>query len=224
MKILIIEDEKALSDSIISYLKYEGHVCEPATNYESALMKINLYNYDCMIIDINLPDGSGLDIIRELKRKNKKGGIIIASARDSVDDRIEGLEIGADDYLTKPFNLSELNARIKSIVRRMNFKGNNTIEFNEIKIDTDSLQTYVNNDLVNLTKKEYDLLIYFLANRNRVLTKESIGEHVWGDYADTLVSLDFIYTHIKNLRKKILKKGSQDYIRNVYGVGYKFST
>jgi len=224
MKILIIEDEKALSDSIISYLKYEGYVCESASDYESALMKINLYNYDCMIIDINLPDGSGLDIIRELKRKNNKGGIIIASARDSVDDRIEGLEIGADDYLIKPFNLSELNARIKSIVRRVNFKGNNIIEFNEIRIDTDSLQTYINNDLVNLTKKEYDLLIFFLANRNRVLTKESIGEHVWGDYADTLVSLDFIYTHIKNLRKKILKKGSRDYIRNIYGVGYKFST
>lgn len=224
MKILIIEDEIALSDSIISYLKYEGHICESAYDYQNALMKINDYDYDCIIVDINLPDGNGLDIIRELKRHHTKSGIIIVSARDSVDNRIEGLEIGADDYLTKPFNLSELNARIKSIIRRMNFKGNSYIEFNEIRIDTDSLQVFVHNDLVTLTKKEYDLLIYFLANRDRVLTKESIGEHVWGDYANTLVSLDFIYTHIKNLRKKLIKKGSEDYIRNVYGVGYKFST
>ncbi len=223
MKILIIEDEIELAESMVSYLKVEGYVCETAYNYEEASEKINLYKYDCALVDINLPDGSGLDIIRELKSLKVECGIIIISARNSIDDRIEGLDIGADDYLTKPFNLSELNARIKSVIRRINFSGSNLIEFNEIKIDNASFEIWVNDQELVLTKKELDLLLFFLSNKNRVLTKESIGEHVWGDYADTLDSFDFIYTHIKNLRKKLLKKGSQDYIQNVYGVGYKFT-
>jgi len=222
MKVLIIEDEKALSDSIVEYLKVEGYRCEVAHDYQTAVEKINLYKYDCALVDINLPDGSGLDVIRELKSLKVSCGIIIISARNSIDDRIDGLEIGADDYLTKPFNLSELNARIKSVIRRINFSGSNIIEFNELKIDTASLEVWVSGQLLELTKKELDLLLYFLSNKNRVLTKESLGEHVWGDYADTLDSFDFIYTHIKNLRKKLLKKGSADYIQNVYGVGYKF--
>ncbi len=222
MKILIIEDELDLANSIESYLKLEGYVCEKAADYAEASEKINLYRYDCALVDINIPGGSGLTIIRELKALKNNCGIIIISARNSIDDRIEGLEIGADDYLTKPFNLSELNARIKSVIRRIQFKGDNTIEFNEIRVDTQSFQVWVHNKELSLTKKEYDLLIFFLANKNRVLTKESIGEHVWGDYADTLDSFDFIYTHIKNLRKKLLANGALDYIKTVYGLGYKF--
>lgn len=224
MKILIIEDEIALAESIGHFLNDEGYVCELAFDYNSASAKINAYEYDCVIVDINLPDGSGLNIIRELKDNRSSAGIIIISARNSLEDRITGLDNGADDYLVKPFSLSELNARIKSLIRRIFFSGSNDIIFNEIRIDTDAIQVYVHDNLVNLTKKEYDLLIFFISNKNRVLTKESIGENVWGDYADTLSSFDFIYTHIKNLRKKLLEKGADDYLQNVYGVGYKFNT
>jgi DNA-binding response OmpR family regulator len=224
MKILIIEDEMALAESIGHYLTDEGYVCELAFDYKSASFKTSAYDYDCVIVDLNLPDGNGLDIIRELKKNRASSGIIIISARNSLDDRITGLDIGADDYLVKPFNLSELNSRIKSVIRRIFFSGSNEIVLNEIRIDTDAIQVYVNDELVNLTKKEYDLLIFFISNKNRVLTKESIGENVWGDYADTLSSFDFIYTHIKNLRKKLLDKGAADYLENMYGVGYKFNT
>ncbi len=224
MKILIIEDERALAESIGQYLSDEGFVYELAFDYNSASAKINTYDYDCVIIDINLPDGNGLNIIYKLKENRSTSGIIIISARNSLNDRIIGLDIGADDYLVKPFNLSELNARIKSVIRRIRFGGSNEIIFNEIRIDTDAIQVYVYGTHIYLTKKEYDLLIFFISNKNRVLTKESIGENVWGDYADTLSSFDFIYTHIKNLRKKLLDKGAEDYLQNVYGVGYKFNT
>lgn len=224
MKILIIEDEVALAESIGHYLSDEGYVYELAFDYNSASLKINAYDYDCVIVDINLPDGNGLNIIRELKKNQSKSGIIIISARNSLVDRITGLDIGADDYLVKPFSLSELNARIKSVIRRISFSGSNEIIFNEIRIDIDAIQVFVHDELVNLTKKEFDILIFFISNKNRVLTKESIGENVWGDYADSLSSFDFIYTHIKNLRKKLLDKGADDYLQNVYGVGYKFNT
>ncbi len=224
MKILIIEDEVALAKSIGDYLKDEGYICELVFNYSSASAKINIYDYNCVIVDINLPDGNGLGIISELKENRSTSGVIIISARNSLDDRITGLDIGADDYLVKPFNLSELNARIKSVIRRISFSGNNEIVFNEIRINTDAILVFVHDELVTLTKKEYDLLLFFVSNKNRVLTKESIAENVWGDYADTLNSFDFIYTHIKNLRKKLLDKGADDYLQNVYGVGYKFNT
>lgn len=224
MKILIVEDEMALAKSIGDYLKEEGYVCELAFDYHAASAKVSEYDYDCVIVDINLPDGSGLDIIRELKENKATCGIVIISARNSINDRIEGLNLGADDYLIKPFSLSELNARVKSVIRRVFFSGSNEIIFNEIRIDTDAIQVYVHDEIVNLTKKEYDLLIFFISNKNKVLTKESIGENVWGDYADTLSSFDFIYTHIKNMRKKLLDKGADDYLQNVYGVGYKFNT
>lgn len=223
MKILIIEDEIPLAESIGQYLSDEGYVCEMVFDFKSAVSKINDYVYDCVIVDINLPDGSGLNLISELKDTHPTTGVIIVSARNSLNDRIAGLNIGADDYLVKPFNLSELNARIKSVIRRISFSGCNEIVFNEIRIEIDTIQVYVNDKLVNLTKKEFDLLIFFISNKNRVLTKESIGENVWGDYADTLNSFDFIYTHIWNLRKKLLENGAQDYLQNVYGVGYKFN-
>jgi len=224
MKILIIEDEFALAESIGQYLTDEGYICELALDFSSASLKINAYDYDCVIVDINLPDGNGLDIIRELKKNHAPSGIIIISARNSLDDRITGLDIGADDYLVKPFNLSELNSRVKSVIRRVFFSGSSEIILNEIRIDTNALQVFVHDKIVNLTKKEFDLLIFFISNKNKVLTKESIGENVWGDYADTLNSFDFIYTHIKNLRKKLLDKGSAGYLENMYGVGYKFNT
>lgn len=222
MKILIIEDEKALSDSIVEYLTTEGHICESVYNFSDAVEKIELYEYDCAIVDINLPDGSGLEIIKRIKAKMSSLGIIIISGRNSLENRIEGLEIGADHYLTKPFHLAELNAHLKSINRRINFSGQNEIIVNEIKILPSEHRAFVNDQELKLTKKEYDLLVFFTSNKNRVITKISLAEYLWGDFMDTADSFDFIYTHIKNLRKKLLKLGCEDYIQTVYGVGYKF--
>jgi len=223
VKILLIEDEKELAESILAYAKKENYICEAVLTFEEAIEKINLYQYDCIVVDITLPDGSGLQVIRELKKNKSDTGIIIISAKNSLEDKLIGLDIGADDYLTKPFHLPELNARIKSIIRRRNFSGSNEISFGEIRILADNPEIYVNNTPVILTKKEYELLIYFLSNKERVLTKESIAEHLWGDEMDLADSFDFIYTHIKNLRKKIMESGGQDYIQNVYGMGYKFT-
>jgi DNA-binding response OmpR family regulator len=222
MKILIIEDEVPLSDSIAEYLNTEGHKCELVYNYGDAIEKIELYEYDCLIVDINLPDGSGLDIIKRIKSKMSSVGIIIISGRNSLENRIEGLEIGADHYLTKPFHLAELNAHLKSINRRINFNGQNEIIVNEIKVLPDERKAFVSNKELKLTRKEYDLLLFFISNKNRVITKISLAEYLWGDFMDTADSFDFIYTHIKNLRKKLLKLGCEDYIQTVYGVGYKF--
>ena len=222
MKLLVVEDELSLADSIESFLKMDGHVCEQANDYKTAVEKINLYEYDCALVDINLPDGTGLDIIRKLKSNNKPTGIIIISARDTVEDRVKGLEIGADDYLVKPFDLTELNARVKSLIRRISFSGNNIISAGKISIYPDEFQVKINNELLDLTKKEYDLLLFFVSNINRVVTKETIAEHLWGDYIDMADSYDFVYAHIKNLRKKLQKKGINDYIHTIYGLGYKF--
>jgi DNA-binding response OmpR family regulator len=223
MKILIIEDEKSLADSIADYLRQEGYMCEKAAKLAVADEKTDLYAYDCIIVDIGLPDGNGLEVIKKLKGQKSETGIIIISARNALTDKIDGLEIGADDYLTKPFHLSELNARIKSIIRRRNFKGSTEIVCNEISISPDEMAVSVSGAPVSLTKKEYDLLLYFIVNKNRVITKESIAEHLWGDNFDLVESFDFIYTHIKNLRRKLLEKGCSDYIQTIYGMGYKFN-
>jgi len=216
VKILVVEDEELLQSSIAEFLSHENYIHETANTLISADEKIDLYNYDIVLLDLGLPDGDGITLIRKIKEKSENTGVIIISARDAIDDRVKGLEQGADDYLTKPFHLSELNARIKSLYRRLNFKGNNTFKFNELTINPEELKVFVNENAVSLTKKEFDLLVYFLANKNRVITKTTLGEHLWGDYIDTVDSLDFIYTHIKNLRKKLIKAGSEDYIKNVY--------
>jgi DNA-binding response OmpR family regulator len=222
VKILIIEDERSLADAIVEYLDGEGHHCEVVYNYQDAVEKIELYPYDCMLVDINLPDGNGLDLIRLLKKKGIPGGIIIVSARNSLDNRIEGLEIGADHYLTKPFHLAELNAHLKSIHRRISFHGSNEIMLNEIKLIPDEHRAFVLDKELVLTKKEYELLLFFISNKNKVITKAGLAEHLWGDYMDAADSYDFIYTHIKNLRRELLKKGCNDYIKTIYGLGYKF--
>jgi Response regulators consisting of a CheY-like receiver domain and a winged-helix DNA-binding domain len=222
MKVLIIEDEQELSESIQVYLKNEGYVCEYALNFDAAIEKISLYVYDIVIVDLNLPDGNGINLVKKLKATDFHGGIIITSARNSIDDRILGLNCGADDYLVKPFHLAELNARIKSLIRRVVFKGGNTLVFNEIQIKTDEHLVYINDNLLELTRKEFDLLMFLITNKGRVLSKESIAEHLWGDYIDSADSFGFVYAHIKNLRKKLLDNGVGDYLQTVYGVGYKF--
>ena len=224
MNILLIEDERDLANSIVAYLSQENFHCETVTTFDAATEKINLYSYDCIIVDIGLPDGSGLNIIRELKQIKSTAGIIVISARSSLDDKVLGLDTGADDYLTKPFHLSELNARIKSVIRRRNFNGQNEVIFNEIRIVPEQIKVFVNEQEIILTRKEYELLLFFLSNKDRVLAKESIAEHLWGDNMEMADSFNFIYTHIKNLRRKLIEKGCEDYIRTIYGMGYKFSS
>ncbi|RDC55653.1 DNA-binding response regulator [Pedobacter chinensis] len=221
MKILVIEDEEALRESIFSYLTGEGNLCEVAMDYWSGIEKINLYSYDCILLDLTLPGGDGLKILAEIKKMNKQEGVLIISARHSLDDKLSGLEMGADDYLVKPFHLSELKARIMAIVRRKNFSGSNLLSFNEINIDMLAMEVRIGDKLINFTKKEYDLLIYFISNQGKVISKNAIAEHLWGDEIDMSDDFDFIYTHIKNLRKKLVEAGAKDYIRSMYGVGYK---
>ena len=222
MKILLIEDEAELRKSIKLYLYQEGYVVESAADFEIASEKIANYSYDCVLLDITLPKGNGLDIISQLKQYQSKAGIIIISAKNSIDDKIAGLDLGADDYLAKPFNLAELNSRIKALIRRKNFDGNNAITINEITIIPEARSVTVNNELVNLTAKEYDLLLFFISNKNRVVSKNTIAEHLWGDDSDQVDSHDFIYVHLRNLRKKLAEKGCIDYVQTIYGIGYNF--
>ena len=224
MKILIVEDEKQLLDSMLTFLKESGMICEKAETLAEASEKADLYEYDCVVLDIGLPDGSGLKVINILQQKQKQTGIVILSAKNSLDDRLVGLNFGADDYVTKPFYMPELVARIKSVVRRRAFQGKNEILFNEIRVVPDEMMMYVKDKRNSLTKKEHELLLYFLSNQNKVLTKESIAEHLWGDHADMADSFDFIYSHIKNLRKKMTDNGAHDYLKSIYGVGYKLSS
>jgi len=222
VKVLIIEDDRSLSASIHDYLHLEGHICEVAYNFNQGLLKTADNRYDCIIVDIGLPDGNGLNIIKELKEAKVTDGVLILSARSSLDDKLTGLKIGADDYLTKPFHFAELSARINSIYRRNKILGMNEISFNEIKVNTAANQAYVNDNALNLTRKEYDLLLFFITNRNRVITKESIVEHLWGDDVILTDSFDFVYTHVKNMRKKIVAAGGRNYVKCIYGFGYKF--
>ncbi len=221
MKYLIAEDEADLQQSIVTYLERDGNLCEVASNFVEASEKVALYDYDVIILDINLVSGSGLDILRSLKKEHKDVGVIIISANNSLTDKLEGLDLGADDYITKPFHLAELNARINAILRRGKYGGNDLIEFNEIKIDTRSKTAYIEGNEIALTKKEYDLLVFFVSNKGRVLSKEMIAEHLWGDNSDLLDNFDFIYVHINNLRRKLTAEGAK-YIKTAYGSGYKF--
>jgi DNA-binding response OmpR family regulator len=223
VKILLVEDEINLRSTIVSFLEEEGYRCEQADTLDLAFGKLNLYEYDCLLVDIGLPDGNGLDLIHELKKEHPETGIIIISARNSLDDKITGLDLGADDYMAKPFNLTELNSRIKSVFRRLKFGGKKEIVIDKLRILPEYRQVFASNEPVVLTKKEFDLLLFFVSNPKRVITKESIAEHLWGDFADSADSFDFIYSQIKNLRRKLLEKTGTDYILNVYGTGYSFN-
>ncbi len=224
MKILIVEDEKELSGSIAAFLKSENYLCEIAPDFETAITKTACYDYDCILLDITLPDGNGLNVLKSLKKNNKTDGVIIISAKNSIDDKIEGLNLGADDYLPKPFHLSELSARIASVIRRRNFGGGNKIILNDINIDTTAKTVTVGGKELDLTKSEYELLLYLAVNKNRVISKSAIAEHLSGDQAEYFDNFDFIYAHIKNLKKKITAAGAIDTIKSIYGMGYKFET
>lgn len=222
MKLLLIEDEVELAKSIQDYLNSNDFVCEWVENFSSAIDKISIYNYDCILLDLMLPDGDGFDLLTKLKKLDKTDGVIIISAKETLETRIEGFNLGADDYLTKPFHLSELLVRIQALIRRKQFNGSNKITFNEIEIDTFSKVVKVNNQEIEITKKEIDLLLFLVGNKNRVLSKGAIAEHLSGDMADMLDNHDFVYAHIKNLKNKLKNAQSQNYIKTVYGLGYKW--
>lgn len=222
MKLLIIEDERELSDSIAAYISAENYLCEQAFTCAEARQKVSLYDYDCVVLDLMLPGGNGLDILAEIRRKSNPVGVIIVSAKGALDDKMRGLEIGADDYLAKPFHLPELSMRIYAIIRRREFGASNRLTTGDIDINLLTHSVVANGQELTLTKSEYELLLFFLGNRNRVVSKSSIAEHLSGEMADMMDNHDFIYTHIKNLKAKLIAAGCEEHIRNVYGLGYKW--
>lgn len=223
MKLLIVEDEQELANNMQAYLSRGDVICEVAYSFAEAQDKLVSFVYDIVLLDIMLPDGNGLNVLRLLKKIQPETGVLIISAKNALDDKVEGLELGADDYLTKPFHLPELNARLNAIFRRRKFQGRKAIEFQNIKINTDTHDVWVQEVPITLTLKEYELLLFFVTNKNRVLTKQTIAEHLWGDNVDFMDSFDFVYQHIKNLRKKITAAGGVDCIKTIYGLGYKLS-
>ena len=223
MKLLIIEDEQGLRDNITNYFNEDGNICESCNCLKDAIDKLSNYNYDCVLLDIGLPDGDGFSVLDYLKTQMKNEAVIIISAKNSLDDKLKGLNIGADDYLTKPFHLAELKARVVAVYRRKTFNSNNKLLFNEISINLLGRTVEVNKTPVILTRKEYDMLLYFIANKGKVISKNAIAEHLWGDEMDMHDNFDFIYTHIKNLRKKLLDVNARDYLKSIYGIGYKFN-
>ena len=223
MKILIIEDEPSLRELIQRSLGKERYVVEAAADFQSGLRKIEDYDYDCVLLDIMLPDGNGLNLLEQLKKMRKRENVIIISAKDSLDDKVLGLELGADDYLPKPFHLAELNARIKSVIRRQRRDGEMDIRLANIRIVPDTFQVFVDDKEIELNRKEYDILLYFANRPGRLVNKNTLAESVWGDHIDQVDNFDFIYAQIKNLRKKLKDAGALAELKAVYGFGYKMT-
>lgn len=223
MKILIVEDEPELLNSIADYMGNNSCLCDTADTVSAAREKLATFEYDCVVLDLTLPLGDGLSILKELKINKVKAGVLIISAKNALDDKLRGLELGADDYLTKPFHLPELAARLHAIYRRRTFQGKDVIIVDKISINIQDMHVKAVNGSVDLTRKEYDLLMYFISNKNRIVTKESILDYLWGERVNLVDNYDLIYVHVKNLRRKLTDKGCPDYINVAYGVGYRFS-
>lgn len=223
MKILLVEDEKDLRETVKAFLVKEKFVVECAEDYPTAVRKISEYDYDCILLDIMLPGGSGLSVLAKLKKQRKQDNVIIISAKNSIEDKVEGLELGADDYLAKPFHLAELNARIKSLLRRKKAGGDTSIILGNVTLYPDTRKVMIDEKELELNRKEFDILYYFMSNPNRLINRTALAESVWGDHIDQADSLDFIYSQMKNLRKKMKTTGSQAEIKSVYGMGYKLT-
>lgn len=223
MKLLIVEDEHQLSDDIVRYLGKEDYLCEQVFTFDEAMMRVGVYEYDCILLDLMLPGGSGLDILRRIKQRRPETGVIIVSAKDSINDKVDGLRIGADDYIAKPFHLPELSMRIFALLRRKNFTASNTLQCGKISIDLLEKKATACDKPLDLTKSEYELLLFLIENRRRVVSKSAIAEHLSGDMADMLDDFNFVYAHIKNLKAKLAEAGANDCIKTYYGTGYKFN-
>src|ERR1700754_1446719 len=223
MKLLVVEDEPGLLNSITRYFRQEQFICEGVSNYPDALQRIEDTPYDCIILDINLPGGSGLQLLQYLRQDKKKDGVIIISARNSLDDKITGLDFGADDYLTKPFHLPELSARVKALLRRKYSDGNSIVDLDILRIDLDSRAATTRDQPIALSKIEFDLLLFLVTNKNRVVSRQAIAEHLYDGPSDQVPGSEFVYSHIKNLKRKLKEKGCPEFIQTVYGLGYKFT-
>jgi DNA-binding response OmpR family regulator len=223
MKILIVEDEKDLISGFLTFSEQEKIYADVAMTYQEASEKVYLYEYDCILLDINLPDASGLQLLEDLQKMDRNNGVIVVSARNSVTDKVKGLNLGADDYLTKPFHLSELSARIQAVIRRRKFDAPNLLCFGNLSIELNERKVVAGESLLNLTKKEYDILLHLIANKNRVITKNALAEYIWGDSIDNTDSFDFLFQHLKNLKKKLRQGQAAIQIRNIYGVGYQIA-
>lgn len=221
MKILVIEDNREFRELLVHSLRSERYVVETAEDYSSACSKVFIYEYDCILLDIMLPDGNGLDLLREASRRGLRLNVIILSAKDSVEDKVAGLQLGADDYLPKPFHLSELHARIRSLLRRVNLQVDNTMQIANLSIDTASYTVSVDGQAIELGRKEYDILMFLINRQGRLVEKQTLAEAVWGDFIDQADNFDFIYAQMKNLRKRLKEAGAQVEIKTVYGFGYK---
>lgn len=224
MKVLIVEDQKELSESMAAYLTNEGYLCEQAFTLSEAMMKAGVYEYDCVLLDLMLPGGTGLDVLQRLKGKSPQTGVIIISAKNSLDDKMKGLRIGADDYLTKPFHLPELSMRIFALMRRKNFDNSNTLRSGKVEIDLLGKKVNVEGKPMTLTKTEYELLLFFIKSKNRVVSKSALAEHLSGELADMMSDFNFVYVHIKNLKAKLAAMGVKNGIKTYYGSGYKWMT
>jgi DNA-binding response OmpR family regulator len=223
MKILVVEDEKDMRESLVQSLRQEQYTVEEAMHYDAALEKIMVYEYDCILLDIGLPGGSGLELLAELKKEGKEGCVIIVSAKDSLEDKINGLNLGADDYLAKPFHMAELHARVRSVIRRKTLNGSQHITLSNLVIDPAKRWATVDGETMTFNRKEFDVLLYLAINKNRLVSKNALAEHVWGDRIDEANSFDFVYSQIKNLRKKLKDHNVLVEINAIYGVGYKLT-
>jgi DNA-binding response OmpR family regulator len=223
MKLLIIEDERSLLTSIVQYFNQENFLCDTASSYSEGILKIEDFQYDCIILDINLPGGSGLQLLKYLRQNKNRDGVIIISARNSLDDKIDGLDLGADDYLTKPFHLSELNARVRALIRRNKAEGSSFLELGDLKIDLPARSVFSAGQHIPLSKIEYDLLVFLMTNKYRVVSRQAIAEHIHDGPSEQIPSTDFVYSHIKNLKRKLKEKGCHEIINTIYGLGYKIS-
>lgn len=223
MKILIIEDEPSLREIMSRALREDGYIVENSSTYTEADSKIAGYTYDCILLDIMLPDGNGLKLLEHLKELRKRDNVIIISARDSLEDKILGLELGADDYLPKPFHTAELKARIKSVVRRSRNDGNIDIILGNVSLDPESRRVKIAGKEIELLKKEFDILRFFMQRPNHVVDKSVLAEAVWGDHADQADNFHFVYAQMKNLRRKLSESGADIEIKSVYGFGYKLT-
>ena len=221
MKLLIVEDEPEMLENMVQSLQKEKYLIETATTYHAALQKVSVYEYDCIILDITLPGGNGLELLQTLKSQKKAEGVIIVSAKDSLDDKIMGLNLGADDYLPKPFHMAELHARVQAVFRRRKLQGNKVLSVENVKLYPDERTALINEKHIKLNRKEYDILLYLVTNKNRLVQKTALAEYVWGDYIDEVDSFEFIYSQIKNLRKKLKDMHADIEVQAIYGIGYK---
>lgn len=222
MKLLIIESDLELTTQLLRYFKRTSYHCEVASTFKEGLRKLINYEYDCVLLDLNLSGGDGMELIHSIRREDNQTAIIVITERNEVEDRIAGLESGADDYLIKPFHIGELDARIKAVMRRKTNQFGKEMDFGDIKINLEERDVYAKGKILKLTKKEFDMIVFLALRKNRVITKESLAEYLWGDYMEDAVTFDFIYAHVKNLRRKLSEAGCGDYLKTIYGIGYKF--